>query len=144
MPIFSAEPVFMGPWIQTNAPLLAFTNYSLSFNNETGTWKSNILLGGYLWFAHSFMPENLSSGIRENWQEMEILEVYPNPVVDTQSHITGNKSGTIILNNSTGEIIKTFAAEQNITINIETTCLKNGLYSVRFGNSVRNIVVMHR
>lgn len=56
MPIFSSEPSFMGPYLNTNTitkPFSVFNNY---YTVETAPWKSNINIIGYQWFKYSDMP----------------------------------------------------------------------------------------
>lgn len=56
VPIFSAEPEFMGPWLQSNPQIAAYNKYLADFNADNSTWKPNIRLQGYQWFDYGFMP----------------------------------------------------------------------------------------
>lgn len=76
MPIFSSEPAFLGPWLVTNPEVNTYPMYTTGFGNDVGSWKANINLIGYQWFAFSFMPYGLPLGVEEtNWNS----NVYPNP-----------------------------------------------------------------
>jgi hypothetical protein len=77
MPIFSAEPSFLGPWLSTHAEIGVYDIYTAAFANETGVWKSNINLLGYQWFEYSDMPYLLPVNIES--VPKESFKVYPNP-----------------------------------------------------------------
>lgn len=139
MPIFSAEPVFMGPWVQSNTPLQAFTNYSVNFTNETGLWKSNISLLGYQWFAYSFMPKTFSLNLNEISHESKI-QVYPNPVIDGKLIVNCNGCDISVLN-SMGQIVKTKIMPREGKGEIDVSDLENGIYFVSINNSYNKIVV---
>ncbi|MDQ3048988.1 MAG: T9SS type A sorting domain-containing protein [Bacteroidota bacterium] len=103
IPIFSAEPAFMGPWISTNLPVQAYTDLNSYLTSETGTWKQYIDLAGYQWFAYSFMPENLfTTGIEES--ENSNVKVFPNPARDLLT-ISSEKAlqGSVQLYSAMGE-----------------------------------------
>lgn len=139
MPIFSAEPVFMGPWVQSNTPLQAFTNYSVNFTNETGLWKSNVSLLGYQWFAYSFMPKTFSLNLNEIFHESKI-QVYPNPVIDGKLKVKCSDCEIKILNNM-GQIVKTKIMPREGKGEIDVSDLENGIYFVSINNSYNKIVV---
>jgi len=61
--IFSSEPAFMGPWLNTNPEYTAWNTYSNGFSNETATWVSGINLIGYQWFDYTDMPYDLSMNV---------------------------------------------------------------------------------
>ena len=83
IPLFSAEPGFMGPWLQSNPLSKAYATYVSKFNAETASWKQNIVLGGHQWFAYTFMPNSGYTGGRigqsEAWETANIFSVSPNP-----------------------------------------------------------------
>lgn len=56
-PIFSAEPVFMGPWLDSHSQLEAYNQYLNDFNASTYSWKQYINLLGFQWFDWGFMPK---------------------------------------------------------------------------------------
>jgi len=56
-PIFSAEPDFMGPWLETHSQLDAYNKYKSDFDNDNSSWKQYINILGYHWFVWRFMPK---------------------------------------------------------------------------------------
>jgi len=64
IPIFSAEPSFMGPWLQSNPISKPYATYLAAFNAETASWKQKIKLGGHQWFAYTHMPNSGYTGGR--------------------------------------------------------------------------------
>ena len=56
-PIFSAEPVFMGPWLDTHAQIEAYNQYLNDFNGSGNSWTQYINLLGFQWFDWGFMPK---------------------------------------------------------------------------------------
>ncbi|MBP6334784.1 MAG: T9SS type A sorting domain-containing protein [Bacteroidia bacterium] len=61
IPIFSAEPAFMGSWLNSNPITKPYQSYSNGYAAETGTWKQNINLQGYQWFTYSELPKTTSA-----------------------------------------------------------------------------------
>ena len=57
-PIFSSEPIFMGPWLSNHAQIQAYNRYLADFNADNSAWKSKISLQGYQWFTYTMMPRN--------------------------------------------------------------------------------------
>lgn len=80
IPIFSAEPNFMGPWLSTNDVITPYNDIQTFLLNETDSWKQYINILGYQWFAYSFMPYTVSSGA--SITELDLnnnTNVFPNP-----------------------------------------------------------------
>ena len=57
VPIFSAEPNFMGPWLNSHSMTEAYSKYTADFNSDNSSWKPYINLLGYQWFDYGFMPK---------------------------------------------------------------------------------------
>lgn len=57
VPIFSSEPDFMGPWLNSHSMNEAYSTYQADFNADNSSWKPYIRLLGYQWFAYGFMPK---------------------------------------------------------------------------------------
>lgn len=57
MPIFSAEPSFMGPWLTSNPISKPFQTYSVGYNAEPANVRQNAVLEGSQWFVYSLMPK---------------------------------------------------------------------------------------
>lgn len=63
--IFSSEPTFMGPWLDSGNPITKpyqtyahgpNTNYNY-FDSDTGNWKQYVNLLGYVWFTYNYNPQ---------------------------------------------------------------------------------------
>ena len=57
MPIFSSEPIFMGPWLDNHPITQPFETFDGFFKSEPAAIKQNISLQGYQWFLYSLMPK---------------------------------------------------------------------------------------
>lgn len=144
IPIFSAEPSFMGPWVQLNTPLQAYTNYNANFLAETGSWKSNVSVLGYQWFAYGFMPKALSAGITAIESENKI-QVNPNPVAEGSFRVVTDFSGEIELFDSFGNVISIYNIEKNKELQVNTLSLPSAVYYLvsKEKGFVRKVVVMN-
>ncbi len=92
IPIFSAEPNFMGPWLSSNNVATPYNDLEIFLDNETAAWKQFINMAGYQWFAYSFMPYTLTASVEEV-DGVEAPEIFPNPCngvlkLDVQSQET--------------------------------------------------------
>lgn len=127
MPIYSSEPAFLGPWLVSNPEVNVNPVYLNDFTNDVGSWKVNINLVGYQWFAYSFMPYGLPMGIEETKVG---TSVYPNPFL--QEIRIENPTGApmeIRILNMTGETVhSTIGLEQLITVDL--TALSPGIYQL--------------
>lgn len=56
-PIFSSEPIFMGPWLDSHSQLEAYNKYKTDFDNDNSSWKQYINVLGYHWFDWEYMPK---------------------------------------------------------------------------------------
>lgn len=56
-PIFSSEPVFMGPWLNSHAMAEAYTKYKSDFNADNSSYVQYINMLGYQWFDYGYMPK---------------------------------------------------------------------------------------
>ncbi len=55
--IFSSEPDFSGPWLNSHNEAEAFHTYLARYNADPQPWKKNITLLGYQWFDYSNMQQ---------------------------------------------------------------------------------------
>lgn len=128
IPIFSAEPSFMGSWITTHPIVQPYNDLVAAFNAATGSWKQYINLNGYQWFTYSFMPLNpittaVSTVIEENYT------IYPVPANDYVTIIFDeNVDATIEIINTMGQICFLDKVQNNRKIQLNTTSLSNGIY----------------
>ncbi len=58
--IFSAEPEFLGPWLNSNKPEEAYTIFLKNYNEDHSAWKKNIKLLGYQWYVYSELAQALA------------------------------------------------------------------------------------
>lgn len=56
-PIFSSEPNFMGPWLNSHAQIDAFNKYKADFQADVSASVQYINLLGYQWFTYGYMPK---------------------------------------------------------------------------------------
>jgi len=56
-PIFSSEPNFMGPWLDSHSQIEAFNKYKADFQADNSSSVQYINLLGYQWFDYGFMPK---------------------------------------------------------------------------------------
>jgi len=140
MPIFSAEPSFMGPWVQTNPPALAFSNYNASFIADTGPWKSNVFMAGYQWFAYSYMPKNTTMGVAELRDKRELL--IENPVANGELNFIYPEEGSLRLLDAIGNEKLKITNEKNIFQKINVSHLSNGVYYLEHENGSRAKVII--
>ncbi len=56
--IFSAEPNFMGPWLNANSLQAAENTFLTAYNAASGTWKTHLNLQGFTYFTYSMMPSS--------------------------------------------------------------------------------------
>ena len=57
IPLFSGEPDFMGPWLNTHPISRPYQTYARDLAAETASFKNNISLQGYHWFKYDEMPK---------------------------------------------------------------------------------------
>jgi hypothetical protein len=145
IPIFSAEPSFMGPWLSSNNVTTPYTDLQSDLAAETGIWKQFINLQGLQWFAYSFMPWNVVSAGEISIEKNEI-HFFPNPASDRLViRALDDQELKIKMTNSRGEDIATNRIQDKKEIVLFLSGLEEGLYflTVQSGSSVtkKKIVV---
>jgi len=53
--IYSAEPNFSGPWLASNGMTQAEAIFMSGYNSSTASWKSNVNMTGFVYFAYTHM-----------------------------------------------------------------------------------------
>lgn len=57
--LFSSEPSFMGPWLNTHPQTKPYQTYKSGLSAETASFKQFIDLQGYQWFTYQYMPKTV-------------------------------------------------------------------------------------
>jgi len=130
IPIYSSEPAFSGPWLAINPEVNVNPIYTNGFTSDAGSWKANINLIGYQWFAYSFMPYGLPLGIEEESD----LAIYPNPTTEYLSIANPNSENmTVTITGIDGRIVYE-GTSSNETITILVKDWPGGFYNalIRF------------
>ncbi len=134
--IYSAEPAFMGPWLNSNPESAAYPVYETAFNNSTATWTSNINLIGYQWFAYSFMPYDLtlSSNSILSSSDVHVFNGL-NSVEVNWTPLDFNQTIVVELISSEGRIVNQITTNAGAgSTHFSTTGLSAGMYFVRWIN----------
>ncbi len=102
-PIFSAEPSFMGPWLDSHSQADAYNQYKTDFDNDNSSWKQYINLLGHQWFDWVFMPKPVPSS---------------GPTIAASGPLTFCSGGSVSLTASTGTsyLWSTGATTRSITV----------------------------
>ncbi len=123
----------MGPWALTHTPLKAFTNYNSNFLNKTGSWKNNVVLLGYQWFAYSFIPKTISLSVHEQVLN-NTTAIYPNPVSNGILNVDCHQCDVNILN-GTGQIVKSISVRSENQRQLDVSDLVNGVCFISINNT---------
>lgn len=130
IPIFSAEPSFMGPWLTTNNVSTPFNDIQTALTNEVGSWKQYINLEGYQWFAYSFMPKNVTTNIVKD-EEVGEVTIFPNPANDNLTvQINNDEIIQVTILNNLGQEINLKQNQTNPLVTIDISSLKSGIYYI--------------
>jgi hypothetical protein len=117
--IYSAEPAFMGTWLNTHPITQPYATLCTGFSAETGSWKQYIDLQGYHWFNFTYLPRTA------------ILTATITAATST-SFCTG---GSVVLsaNSGTGFSYQWMKNSTNISgaTNINYTATTAGVYTVK-------------
>lgn len=127
--LFSSEPEFLGPYLQTNPITQPFDVVDGLFNDLDASWTQNINLIGWQWFAYSFMPQN-TVGVRQ-LQPKPALSVWPNPAFGMVNvSIDGalsEENWSFTLTDLAGRVLVGQSAA-NGTATISTSVIESGVY----------------
>lgn len=142
--IFSAEPIFSGPWLQNNNMAMAEQAFMDDYNASTGTWKSNVDLQGFTYFTYTMMND-IVLPINEKGEEEEdiiaenkvLVKVFPNPV-SNRIHIQAKRIlQPFELRNQFGQIMQsgTFLPEF-----IDLSDYPSGVYFLHFQTGMKKVL----
>ncbi|MCC7232392.1 MAG: T9SS type A sorting domain-containing protein [Bacteroidia bacterium] len=114
--IFSSEPVFMGPWLQSHAQIEAYNRYLQDFNADNSSWKPYIQLAGYHWFDYEFMPKPVPGSSNGNGGNNN----------NTATALAGGPTsfctgGSVILTASGGSSFLWSSGQTTASINVQST-----------------------
>ncbi len=121
--LFSAEPDFLGPYLQTNAIDAPFVVVNTQLSELDAAWTANINLIGYQWFAYSFMPAQPITGINE--VQHSNGQVYPNPTTGVVHLNDANAVGVTVYCTLGQQVMQCKASSQS-TLNL--SALPSGVY----------------
>ncbi len=150
IPIFSAEPNFLGPWLTTNSLDQPCNDVQDSVLMDAGMWNQYINIIGCQWFAYSFMPPFPAVSISENGLNEYAVIVYPNPAnefieitITNQSAII-NKATIVSYTGQYTNELKT--AADRIKFNVQE--IPPGVYTLRLEMTnglvvTKKIVIVH-
>ena len=62
-PIFSAEPIFMGSWLNSHHQNEAYLKYKTDFQSDVSSFVPYINMLGYQWFDFGYMPQPVPGAI---------------------------------------------------------------------------------
>lgn len=128
IPIFSAEPSFMAPWLSTHNVITPYNDIQTALTNEVGSWKQYINLQGYQWFAYSFMPKNSTTTINKVEEDSEI-KIFPNPARDLLTvQVNNEEIIKVEIINNIGQKINLAQNSSSNQITIDISSLKSGIY----------------
>lgn len=128
IPIFSAEPTFLGSWIATHPIIQPYNDLVTAFNAASGSWKQYINLNGYQWFAYSFMPPSPITSLVEKISEYKFT-IYPIPAKDYFIiNFNENLDAEIEISNQLGQVILTEKIKNSFKIKFNISSLNNGIY----------------
>jgi hypothetical protein len=105
IPIFSAEPSFMGPWLTSgHGQMEAYNKYVTDFTADNSSWKQYVNIGGYQWFAQSYLPKPAPGSF--------------NPVITASGATSFCAGGSVTLTATTGNTYhwSNGATTQSITV----------------------------
>jgi hypothetical protein len=140
IPIFSAEPSFMGPWLSSHTVSSPYVDLQTALANETGSWKQYINLKGYQWFAYSFMPYNvLTAGVLEMNEEGD--QFFPNPASECLTIKIKNQKNTLVtLTNNLGQTVLTQRSENNSEISLNLSSIVTGIYFCTVQTDTKTVI----
>jgi len=140
-PIFSAQPSFMGPWMEDHSQAEAFDQYEEDFDNYSASWKQYINLIGYQWFDWEYMPKPVSGATSigpafdfNDTGASLAASIYPNPAHDQLGihvHVNAHAIGEISVMDLQGKNILTrkedlLAGDNKVALSLEN--LEAGMY----------------
>lgn len=126
IPIFSAEPAFLGSWITTHPLDQPFYDLDNDLSSETGLWKQYIDLQGYQWFAYNDMPPNpIATGISE---AETVISIFPNPANEIVIVKSDYKILRVSLYDIAGDKMKTPITNNLNTCSMDVSGLLPGIY----------------
>jgi hypothetical protein len=128
IPIYSAEPVFMQSWTQSNPFFFPFGQMQTSLAAETAPWKNYIQLEGIQWFKYTDLPKiNINLGMKNDVNHISI-KIFPNPNTN-KIEIVSEGEEIILLKiwDNIGHLIIQKNAKSKM-ISFESGSLPSGLY----------------
>jgi hypothetical protein len=131
LPIFSARPLSMGPWLENNPIEQAYDTFMYGkrgYLEQNGSWKDHINIEGYQWYRYTDLLEFAQGEANNN-----IVTVYPNPTQEMIHFEFTNPGNTKV---SLTDVFGKINIDKIIPINneghLDVSSLKNGIYFLIF------------
>jgi len=155
MPIFSARPMHMGPWLKTHHKEQAFDTwmYGLNgFEEDEGDWKEHISIEGYQWYRYTDMfdylnIENTSERQMKIQNEVAIINrqknedtnisVYPNPARHRVTIKTSTTQPKIY--DAMGRVV--WAGTETDFVQLDVSNWKRGIYVIKTTDNTRKLIL---
>ncbi len=132
IPIFSAEPGFMGPWLSTHTLIQPYNDLYADLAAETGTWKAYINLLGYQWFDYSYMPPIVTNSADQQTNLNDNVRIFPNPASSAINISIPKNKGicSVTITNPLGQVVY-YREDKNPSFAIDVSGLPVGIYFCR-------------
>ncbi len=130
MPIFSARPAHMYNWLIAPHPLTqpydTFINGTNGYNDQTGTWKSNVTFDGYVWYRYTDLLE-ISAVLSVENSAIENQYIFLNSNDKTLHFLNFDSEYNVEIYSINGSRIRSFTLHDIVDV----STLSEGIYIVK-------------
>jgi len=155
LPIFSARPTHMGPWLEFNPKEQAFDTWMFGqngFEEQEGEWKDHIFVGGYQWYRYTDMFDILSNAdasgresiidndvaiLSKNKVEKKQIKVYPNPATHRITISSNNNLPQIF--DAMGRLV--WRGSSTDFVQLDVSNWQRGIYIVKTGERSQKLIL---
>ena len=163
LPIFSAMPYHMGPWLASHPKEQAFDTWlhgQNGYEDEEGDWKEHIYIGGYQWYRYTnlydalgynsdssdrrYLRENEVAITTKNKIDNNVFAIYPNPaarrVIIKSNQSLGQSNNTFPrIFDALGRLVWEGKSTDFIQLNVQDW--KRGIYFVKIENETHKLIL---